>query len=433
MGEVRTRAEPVRPLAIAEPGPEVAVVEDAAGFDALEAEWNALLERSDASVFQSFEWQRAWWRHFGEGRRDRRLHLVTVRAREGLLAVAPLFVERAGLVGPLALRRLLLVGHRDADYLDVLVARGREAECAERIARQLADRPAFDVLVLEELPDRSAIGPLLHAAFLRRGWASARSADSPCPRTALAATWEETVARFTVEDRREIRRRLRNLCKEHRAELEVVPPGPGVEPAMREFIEMHQERWARDAYWGAFADPGQADFHCDVAARLARRGWLFLGFLRIDGRRTTVNYGFSFRDSIAIYLTGAREVDERLARHSPGRMVHALSMQHAVERGLPVYDFMRGAERYKYELGGVDVPNWRVVAFPRPGRLTALRHRVQGALAAVRRRARREALALRVASRGGGWLSRAVREHLALAGRRALADLSRLLGRRAAP
>jgi CelD/BcsL family acetyltransferase involved in cellulose biosynthesis len=379
MGEVV-----IRPLAAEEPEPSVALVEDAAGFDALEPEWNALVERSDASVFQTFEWLRTWWRHFGEPARRRRLHLVTIRGREGLRAIAPLFVERSGL-GPLALRRLLFVGHRDSDFLDVIAARGAEADAAERVARALAARPAFDVVELEETSDRSATGPRLHEAFARMGWDSRRTPDSPCPRTALHPTWDETLARLSLEGRREVRRRLRNLQKEHRTELEVVPPGPEVGPGMREFIEMHQERWARDAYWGAFADPGQAAFHCEVAERLSRRGWLFLAFLRIDGRRTTVNYGFSFRDSIAIYLTGARAVDDALARHSPGRMVHALSMQHAIERRLPVYDFMRGTERYKYELGGVDVPSWRIVAYPRPGPLVVLRHRLHGVVRAARR------------------------------------------------
>jgi CelD/BcsL family acetyltransferase involved in cellulose biosynthesis len=431
--EAAARARAVEPIAAAEPEPTVAVIEDAAGFDALEPEWNALLERSDASVFQTFEWLRTWWRHFGEGDRRRRLHLVTVRGPEGLRAVAPLFLERAGLPGALGLRRLLFIGHRDSDFLDVLAARGHEADALERIARRLSDHPAFDVAALEELPDRSATGARLHEALSRLGWTSVRRPDSPCPRAALAATWEETLARLTVEQRREIRRRLRNLTREHRAELEIVPAGPDVGPAMDEFIEMHQERWARDAYWGAFADPGQAAFHREVAARLARRGWLFLAFLRVDGRRTTVNYGFSFRDAIAIYLTGARAVDERLARHSPGRMVHALSMRHAVERGLPVYDFMRGREPYKYELGAVDVPNWAVIAYPRPGRLVSLRHRVHGLLATAGRRARREARALAVARRsGGGWLSGPVRAHLATAGRRFGGDLRRVLaGRRA--
>jgi CelD/BcsL family acetyltransferase involved in cellulose biosynthesis len=433
--QVGAAAAPQAPRAAARGRPELAVevVEEAAGLDALEEEWAALLERSDASVFQSFEWLRTWWRHFGEGRRDARLHVVVVRGAEGLVALAPLYVERARVLG-LPLRRLLYLGHRDSDYLDVVVARGREAECAELLAACLAARAAaFDVAILEETPDRSPAGRLLHEALARRGWAATRHVEGPCPRTALAGTWEETIARFAIDDRREVRRRLRNIQKERRVELEVVAGGPEVAPAMREFVEMHQQRWARDGYWGAFADRSMAEFHCEAAERLGRRGWLFLAFLRVDGRRCAVNYGFAFRDSVAIYLTGAREVPPELARHSPGRLVHALSMQWTIASGRPVYDFMRGAERYKYELGAVDVPNWTVVAYPRPSRLTAATHRLHRVLAAARRRARREAHALRVARRDGGWLSPAVRAHLSRAVRRAAGDLRRILSRGKTP
>jgi hypothetical protein len=51
---------------------------------------------------------------------------------------------------------------------------------------------------------------------------------------------------------------------------------------------MHQERWARDGYWGAFADPRRAAFQRDVAQRLARRGWLFS---RVPARRRRARRG----------------------------------------------------------------------------------------------------------------------------------------------
>ena len=413
----------------AAPALSVAVIEDERGLDALEGEWGALLERSDASVFQSFEWVRTWWRHFGERRPRARLHVVVVRGPDGLVGIAPFYVHRLRLLGLVPFRRLLYLGHRDSDYLDVLVARGMEPACAEALATHLAEaRPAFDVAILEETTERSRSGPLLADALARRGFRVSRAHDSPCPRTALARSWEETLARFGQSDRREVRRRLRNIQKEHRVELELVEPGPDVAPAMREFVEMHQERWARDGWWGAFADPAAAEFQCDVAERLARRGWLFLAFLRLDGRRWAVNYGFSFRDAVGVYLPGAREAPPALARHSPGRVLHALGMQWAIAHGRAVYDFMRGAEAYKYELDAVDVPNWRTVAYPRRPRAAAAAYRVQRALATLRRRVRNEAAALRVARGGGGWASPAVRAHLARAVRRGVKDVRRVLG-----
>ncbi len=409
--------------------PAVRVVADAAGFDALEEAWERLLARSEASVFQSFDWQRTWWRHFGERRAGARLHLVTVGDGEELAAIVPLQIERTHGLG---LRRLLFVGHGDSDYLDALVAVGREAECAEAVADHLVEAAVlFDVAVLEETPERSRFGRLLHEALARRGWAAGRQVESPCPRVALARTWDETLARLSVAGRREVRRRLRNMQKEHAVELEVLPPGADAEPGMREFVEMHQARWARDGYAGVFADRAVADFHCDAARRLSRRGRLFLAFLRVDGERCAVNYGFAFGDSVSVYLTGSREVPPALARHSPGRTLHALCMQWAIARGSPVYDFMRGSEPYKYELGGVDVPNFTLVAYPRRPRLTAARHRVDRVVERAARRARREVHALRVARQdGGGWLSLSVRAHLGRAVRRVIADLRRIVGGR---
>jgi CelD/BcsL family acetyltransferase involved in cellulose biosynthesis len=409
--------------------PTVEIVEDARGLDALEADWNALLERSDSSVFQSFEWQRTWWKHFGETHPRARLHVVTIRDRGGLVAVAPLYVETVRVLAGVGLRRLLFVGHRDSDYLDVLAQRGREAECVERIAAHLADRSdLFDLAVLEEISDRSPTGPLLHDAFARRGWAPERFVCERCPQTALRGTWDETVAGFGINHRREIRRRLRNIAKEHRVELEVVPPGAQVEPSMSEFIEMHQERWARDGYWGAFADPRVAAFHREVAQRLSRRGWLFLAFLRVDGERRAANYAFAFRHVLASYLTGTREAGN-LARHSPGRVLHAKSMEWAVAQRRTQYDFMRGAERYKYDFDAVDVANRTVIAYPRRRALAAATHRVHLIRSTVERRIAREAHALRVAARPG-WLSSSVLDHVARSARRGLRDLRRVVLRR---
>jgi CelD/BcsL family acetyltransferase involved in cellulose biosynthesis len=398
-------------------------------FDALEKDWNDLLQHGDATVFQSFEWQRTWWRHFGERRRAARLHLVTIREGGALLAVAPLWIEGTRLLGLLPTRRLRWIGCGDSDYLELLVARGREPECAARVAATLTGgaRP-FAVAMLEDASERSRAAPLLEDALRRLGWTVSREAAEPCPATALARSWDETIAGFRINHRREIRRRLRNIERGHRVALEVVTRPEEVDAAICEFVDMHQERWERDGYWGAFSDPGVLEFHRDVAARLSARGWLFLAFLRVDGVRRAGNYGFSFRDAVATFQ-GAVRHDPELTPLSPGRVLHARSMQWAIARGRARYDFMRGAEPYKYDFDAVDVPNWTTVAYPGSPRLAAATHLLQGALSKLARRLRREARALRAAARRGGWLSGAVVAQLGRAVRRAAED-ARELARR---
>ena len=58
---------------------KVTTITDPGGFDALESEWEALHAESTATVFQSYAWLRAWWRHFGEPFSTRELHLIEVR------------------------------------------------------------------------------------------------------------------------------------------------------------------------------------------------------------------------------------------------------------------------------------------------------------------------------------------------------------------
>lgn len=418
--------EVVVPFPSAAPPLTVEVVDGAGAFDALQRDWDALLARCDATVFQSFEWQRTWWRHFGEGRPGARLHLVTVRDGRGLVAVAPLYVDRARTLGALPLRRLLLLGHRDADYLDVLAEPGRERDCAQLVAAHLAaGSDGFDAVVLEDVPDRSRVVPLLRQALARHGFWASQVECERCPRTALRPSWEETLAGFRHHVRHEIRRRARQLASGRDVALELVSGRAEIAPAVRELAEMHQARWAREGQAGAFADPGQVGFQVDVAERLARRGWLFLAFLRVDGRRCAAAYGFSFQGALAVYLTGVRH-DPALARLSPGRVLHARSMEWAVGTGHRVYDFMRGRERYKRDaFDAEDVPSWRLVAFPRRPLLSRARLALHAAAEKVRRRVSREAYALRRVVREEGWRSRHVRAHLVRAARRGWADLSR--------
>jgi hypothetical protein len=44
-----------------------------------------------------------------------------------------------------------------------------------------------------------------------------------------------------------------------------------------------------------------------------------------------------------------------------------------IEEGVPVYDFLRGTERYKYELGARNVPNWSVLML-RPAAFVRMKH-----------------------------------------------------------
>jgi hypothetical protein len=152
---------------------------------------------------------------------------------------------------------------------------------------------------------------------------------------------------------------------------------------------MHQRRWTKSGLPGALADEDVQYFHRDVARQLSKRGWLFLAFLRIDGERRAVVHGFRFERELGIYLTGMDE-SEDLRRLSLGRVLAGMCMERAVSEGLSVYDFMRGQEAYKYELGAINIDNRTVTFFGSRSAFAAEKHRAVLLRESLERRAHQE-------------------------------------------
>jgi CelD/BcsL family acetyltransferase involved in cellulose biosynthesis len=355
--------------------PSVEIVSTAQGFDALEAGWNALLEQSEARVFQTFEWQRTWWRHYGESRTAMQLHLVLVREGGELIGIAPLCIETVVVVWPVRYRLMVFTGRGPSDYLELIARRGREAVVASAVANHLgATRRLFDVLLLEEIRDSSPSGVLFYEALRSQGFAGDRFIGEQCPRLLMGETFEETAQLFSRNKRTRMLKNVKTVMKEFAAEYEVVVDAGEVDVAMDDFIQIHQARWNDVGHQGVFAEPVADRFHRDVVRALFRRGWLLLAFLRVRGERKAADYGIVFRGEFMTYLGGVRGEEEFL-RLSPGRALLTEIMQRCIPAGIRVFDFMRGTERYKYEMGGSDVPNWTIMMFSRPGGSAQLLHR----------------------------------------------------------
>ena len=83
----------------------IEVVTDQNTFDSLRDNWNTLADAAPVTIYQTFEWQYLWWRHFG-AHASRRLHLILFRHFGRLVGIAPFFLEITSLVGlPLSRRR----------------------------------------------------------------------------------------------------------------------------------------------------------------------------------------------------------------------------------------------------------------------------------------------------------------------------------------
>jgi CelD/BcsL family acetyltransferase involved in cellulose biosynthesis len=93
-------------------------------------------------------------------------------------------------------------------------------------------------------------------------------------------------------------------------------------------------------------------FFFDVAGVLHEEGWLQLAFVELVGEKAASLLNFDYGGAILVYNSGYDPLSYRSL--SPGIVVTARSIEHAIEQGRGTFDFLRGDEEYKYRFGAHD-------------------------------------------------------------------------------
>ncbi|MET0852440.1 MAG: GNAT family N-acetyltransferase [Candidatus Rokuibacteriota bacterium] len=312
-------------------------VEVHASFDGLDPErWNALVARAaGGSVFLTWQWQTEWIASFLDGRA---LQILTVVDPAGALAgVLPLYAEAAG--------RWRIVGGEDvSDYLDLAAAPGAEAAVWEALLQQRGDDAA--VWDLRGLRPESPTLAVLPALAVARGLVATAEREERCPILPLPATWDEYLARLSGKDRHELRRKMRKL----EAELPAVTVRAhtsvdGWDEAMTSFLTLH--RASRTGKARFMDERMERFFRRSLRALLAAR-WMRLWFLESAGAPVAGFLCMEYGGSVGLYNSG---FDPAHAKLAPGIVLLGHVIRDAIERGVPVFDFLRGEEPYKYSFG----------------------------------------------------------------------------------
>ena len=90
-------------------------------------------------------------------------------------------------------------------------------------------------------------------------------------------------------------------------------------------------------------------FFNDMAKRLAEEGIFKLFFMEVDSKRVASCIAFDYGDAYLLYNSG---YDPEYSALSVGLLNKAFCLREALEAGKGTFDFLRGTERYKYDLGG---------------------------------------------------------------------------------
>ena len=315
--------------------------------DAIEAEWNELLDASVTHVpFLRHEYLRTWWQTRGGGEWPQaELAVITARRTGKLVGVAPLF-----LTAHQGVPSLLLLGSIEiSDYLD-LIARPRDMQpflngllpWLESIPLQWQKLDLYNLL--EYTPTLKALAGAAELA----GWQMTTEQLQHSPYIPLPGDWETYLASIDKKQRHEIRRKMRRL-EEAGVPFRwyVASESSELDEEVEDFLAL----MANDPEKQVFLTPLMRE-QMRMACRCAfDKGCLHLAFLEINGKKAAGNLSFDYLNRLWLYNSG---VDRQFMEYSPGWVLLGHLLKWANENGRNEFDFMRGDEEYKYRFGAVD-------------------------------------------------------------------------------
>jgi CelD/BcsL family acetyltransferase involved in cellulose biosynthesis len=280
-------------------------------------------------------WMRAWQMVFAP---RAKLWIRSFRTSAGVLGMAPLRVE-AGTAR--------LIGDADVcDHLDLVCAAVCRAEfCSALLDHLKAD--GVERLELSPLRPDSLVMEALVPAARAAGYAVSTAEEDVLFEMPLPGSWEDYLQRLSGKQRHEVRRKLRRLANAADAGFRLVqePAAPG--SAVDDFLRLFRRNRPDKAVF--MDDRMQAYFRLLAEHVRGTR----IGFLDVDGTPAAAVWCCDHDGTRYLYNSG---FDARLGDLSVGILCKILSIRDAIARGLGKYDFLKGDEAYKRQLGGRPVP-----------------------------------------------------------------------------
>jgi CelD/BcsL family acetyltransferase involved in cellulose biosynthesis len=321
-----------------------------AALERLRVEWERLWQQAPhATPFQSPEWLLPWWKHIGRGT------LATIAIRSAmageLVALAPLYVFAGGATGK---RHLFPIGIATTDYLDVLVKPGWEELALHCLASNLAHCVEdWDVLEFPQLRRGATLLGLAAPA----GWRQEIASAEPHPVLMLREFRPGAGPALPPRMAQNVR-----YCRRRAARAGTLAYDTADARTLPAFLDalvrLHTRRWSERGLTGVLKDASVLAWHREATPLLQAAGLLRLHALRLDGEFIAVLYCLAdvapARDRRYYYYLGG--FDPRFRSLSPGTLLVAHVVEQALAEGALAFDFLRGAESYKYRWGAEDQP-----------------------------------------------------------------------------
>lgn len=308
-------------------------------------DWAELAQRDPAAhIFATPEWNRVWWEEFGAGRD---IFVLTMRSSGDLVAIVPLYREVAE--GRSILK--FVGGVELTDYLGPICSlEDREPVAAAMVDWLCSREVRWDEFDAHNMPVPFGFADFLTAQAQKKGFEFTLDQEETSAVLLLPTDWEVYLEDLDSKERHELRRKRRRMERVHPDAVVRHATPETLERDLQTFFDMHR---GAEGLKGHFMRPEIATFFARLARSFMPLGWMRLSLLEVNGTALSSTFGFEMRGTYYLYNSA---YDPEARQVSPGLVLVSELVKAAIEAGIERFDFLRGPERYKYQLGGEAVP-----------------------------------------------------------------------------
>ena len=314
-------------------------------FNNANAVWDDIMARTtETSIFQTFRWQKLWLEHF---RQDASLIVLQLEKENSPIGIAPMMVSN---------KKLSFIGSTDVfDYRDFIGAHHLDLNDFDAIIERLKDWD-WDEINLQSIPEDSPTYSILPGLLESLGMAVVVKEEDVAPISILQSDWDGYVSELPRKYRHELRRKIRRIERSYDlVEQEIVSEDHSDEDT-DEFLELMKSSSSEKL---EFLTPAREQFFREMVKLFSASGDLKMHFLKLDGNRVASCIAFDYGSKYLLYNSG---FNPSYYSDSVGLINKAYCIRQAINDGRQTFDFLRGAERYKYDLGAENRSLFEIVA-----------------------------------------------------------------------
>lgn len=303
-------------------------------FPPLQQEWNSLVQKLGSevgTVFQTYEWNEAWWLSLGI---PGHLRLVLIRQDGRLVGILPLHLDLT--------RTLRVIGstNRASDYTDLIL----DPEVPQALSRglqALTELTDWDTLELSQLPAHSPTRLLLESHSNESGWIPVMTPYADAPHRRLGDPIEDREA----TKKKSLIRHFNGFAREGKLEFTQTDQAEEALAELDTFFRQHIERRELAQDKSQFLRVEEREYYKKLVETLSRSGILRFATVRFNGEPVAYHLGFEYGGRFIWYKP---TFATQYLKKSPGEVLLKFLMEDSIAKKLSEFDFTIGEESFKY-------------------------------------------------------------------------------------